>query len=133
MDCPTKEDYKCKCIKKKIKLDNKTFNKKKLNCLIDSDEFKINFNKFVELQIIIFENEIEIEPIEFLEGIIEYRPTKYKTTHSYIFVCCRREEGVVTFKELYGKRSRKIIGHIMLEERFEELIHHLEERVLFNM
>jgi hypothetical protein len=128
MDCPSPEGLKPR---KVPRLDTNIFNIMDLNKLIQSDSFKRDFNNFAELQTIVYENEIEIERLHFLNGIIVYRPII--DIHNYIFCCCKKEAGVVNFKELYSKRCKKIIGHIVLEGKFDELIHHLEERVLINM
>jgi len=130
MDCPNRNNYNRSRIDN---LDTKIFNIDNLNKLLDSDNFKIKFNKFVELQIIIYNKKIIVPQIIFLNGIIIYRPNEFIDVHNYIFMCCNSDTDIVIFKEIYGKRCRKILGHIIIADNFDEFITYLEESVLLSV
>lgn len=132
MDSPRCNEYLNKEYLKGKGIYNETFNIKNLNTLMSSESFRNNFNTFAEIQTIIHNNKLRTEQFKFLKGVIIYRPVE--ELPNYIFKCFNNEEnGIVIFNELYSKRCKKIIGHIILEGRFNLLIHHLEERVLINM
>ncbi|MBC8427315.1 MAG: hypothetical protein H8D97_00340 [Proteobacteria bacterium] len=114
-----------------ITLNINKFNRNELDNLMKTNNFKNKFDEFVKLQTIIYNRKINVCSIDFLKGIISYMPIKDR--HNYIFVCCKKEAGVINFNELYSKRCKKIIGHIILEDKFDKLIYHLEERILLNI
>lgn len=128
MDLPRHSEYPGNATSY-IQLDSNIFSIANLSRLLDTDKFRQEFDKFAELQTIIYNKEIDVKkPKYYLTGII-----KLTTELSSIFICCDMVQGIVLFKELYSKRCKKIVGHIMLEGKFDELIYHLEERVLDDM
>ena len=106
------------------KLNSKIFNIKNINSLLDDNNFKEKFNYFAELHGVVPID--AVLKIKFLNGIITYIPRN----HSLVFHCGNDS---VMFRELYNKRTKKIIAHIILENRYDELIHSIEELILQNV
>ena len=110
------------------KLNTKRYNIENINDILESNDFKEKFSIFAKLHTWAMNN--NIKPIKncFLNGIIIYSP-EY---NNRCMILCGQESGIM-FQDLYSRRTKKVIAHIILEGRYDEIIHSLEEQMITNV
>jgi hypothetical protein len=110
------------------KLNKNRYNIENINDLLESNDFKTKFSIFAKLHTWVMDNNIKPVKNCFLNGVLIYSPD-YNPRCMFL---CGQESGII-FQELYSKRTKKVIAHIILEGRYDELIHSLEEQVITNV
>jgi hypothetical protein len=111
----------------------KKYNKKNIEELLRTDNFLKKFKIFIDIHTILRDNEILVKPFNVMNNRISYRPYTYSDTNNFVFVCHTGDDFIVVYKELWGKRCRKIIAHMILENKYDDFISHMEEAILTNI